>query len=103
MSTMTTLSEIIEKLRTEGYTEDFNLTENCIACAGNEVKLHPEHFVVDRHFRFEGDTNPDDEAIVYAISSVDGKTKGVLINSYGVYSDPLSDEMVKALKDRDSL
>jgi hypothetical protein len=102
MEQMTTLSEIINKLKTEGYTEDFNLNGDSIS-AGTEVKLHPEHFVVDRHFRFEGESNPDDEAVVYAISSVDGKTKGTLVNSYGMYSDQLSDDMVKALKDRKDL
>lgn len=103
MEPMTTLSEIINKLKNEGYTEDFNLNGDCIACAGDEVRLHPEHFVVDRHFRFEGESNPDDEAVVYAISSIDGKTKGTLVNSYGMYSDQLSDDMVKALKDRKDL
>jgi hypothetical protein len=50
MEQMTTLSEIINKLKNEGYTEDFNLNGDSIS-AGTEVKLHPEHFVVDRHFR----------------------------------------------------
>ncbi|WCT09851.1 phosphoribosylpyrophosphate synthetase [Mucilaginibacter jinjuensis] len=103
MAQMTTLSEIINKLKDEGYTEDFNISGDCIACAGDAVRLHPEQFVVDRHFRFEGESNPDDEAVVYAISSIDGKTKGTLVNSYGVYSDQLSDDMVKALKDRKDL
>jgi hypothetical protein len=101
MEPMTTLSEIINKLKDEGYTEDFNLKDDCIQC--EDLKLHPEHFVVDRHFRFEGESNPDDEAVVYAISSIDGKTKGVLVNGYGMYSDQLTDDIVKALKDRKDL
>lgn len=95
--TMTTLSEVLNKLKKEGYTTDFNLKENCLVCNGNSLTLHPDEFVVDRHYRFEGHTDPGDEAIVYAISSVKNDLKGVLVNGYGIYSDNMTDEMVKAL------
>jgi hypothetical protein len=101
MESMTTLSEILNKLRYEGYTEDFNLNTDSIHC--NDVRLNPNDFVVDRHFRFEGASDPEDEAVVYAISSVDGKIKGVLVNSYGANSDTISDELVKALRERKDL
>lgn len=94
---MTTLSEVLNKLKKEGYTTDFNLNENCLICNGNSLMLHPDEFVVDRHYRFEGPTDPGDEAIVYAISSVKNNVKGVLVNGYGIYSDNMSDEMIKSL------
>ncbi|MFD1631509.1 phosphoribosylpyrophosphate synthetase [Pseudopedobacter beijingensis] len=96
-NSMTTLSEVLNKLKNEGYTVDFNLSENCLVCAGNSLKINPDEFVVDRHFRFEGNTDPGDEAIVYAISSAKNNIKGVLVNAYGIYSDDMTDEMVKAL------
>ena len=46
--------------------------------------------------RFEGNSDPGDEAIVYAIESRNG-LKGVLVNAFGVYSEPLSDDMMKKL------
>jgi rRNA maturation protein Nop10 len=98
MEPMTTLTEIIDKLRKEGYTTDFNLKETCLECGGSQLKIHPDEFKIDRHFRFEGDSNPDDEAIVYAISSDKHQMKGILVNGYGVSSDPLTDEMIKALQ-----
>lgn len=94
---MTTLSEVLNKLKAEGYTTDFNLNDNCLVCNGNSLQIHPNDFVVDRHFRFEGQTDPGDEAIVYAISSVKNNLKGVLVNGYGIYSNDMTDEMVKAL------
>lgn len=97
MNTMTTVSEVLNKLKSEGYTVDFNLKENCLVCQGNELEIHPDDFVVDRHFRFEGLSDPGDEAIVYAISSAKHNIKGALVNGYGISSDPMGDRMIKAL------
>ncbi len=104
MNTLTTLTEILNKLKAEGYTVDFNLQDNCLVCQGNSLQIDPEDFVVDRHFRFEGNSDPDDQAIVYAISSEKHGLKGVLVNGYGIYSDDRNDRIMahiheKALKD----
>lgn len=98
MEPMTTLTEILEKLKSEGYTIDFNVKHNCLECAENSLQVHPEDFVVDRVFRFEGDSNPDDEAIVYAISSEKHNLKGTLVNGYGLFADELTEELVYALR-----
>lgn len=84
----------------QGYVLDFNLKENCIHCSDTELSLHPSEFEIDQVFRFEGATNPADQEIVYAISSMDGKYKGVLLNAYGVYADKLSSDMIKRLTQR---
>ena len=97
MDTMTTVSEILNKLKKQGYSIDFNLKESCLECQGNYLQLLPGEFEVDRTFRFEGLSDPADEAIVYAISSPKYGIKGTLINGYGIYSDNMVDEMIKAL------
>lgn len=100
MDTMTTLSEVLNKLKKEGYNVDFNLSDNCLVCHGNSLKIYPEEFVVDRHFRFEGMSDPGDEAVVYAISSEKHQVKGTLVDGYGIYSDGVSSELVRALRDK---
>ena len=100
MNTMTTLSEVINHLKEKGYTTDFNLKQNHLECEGNSLKLLPGEFIVDKHYRFEGASNPDDEAIVFAISSSKYNLKGVLINGYGISSESITDEMIKALDER---
>ena len=55
---------------------------------------------VDKYFRFEGASNPSDSAILYAISSDSKNLKGVLVNAYGIYSEPLTDEMLEKLEIR---
>lgn len=97
MDTMTTVSEVLNNLKSKGYTVDFNLNDNCLICHSNSLKIHPEEFVVDKHYRFEGMSDPADEAIVYAISSTKHDIKGTLVDGYGISSDKLTNDMVKAL------
>jgi hypothetical protein len=90
-----TLVETLEDLRRQGYSEDFNIRFDSLICA--RACLLPSQFEVDKVYRFEGNTNPSDEAILYAISSISGDIKGVLINSYGVYADEMTEELINKL------
>lgn len=94
MYTYDTVSGAINGLKERGFTLDFNLKENCLIC--RESEIHPEDFEIVEVHRFEGATDPADEAVVYAIESKNGD-KGVLVNGYGPSSDPMSDEMAKKL------
>jgi len=100
MEPYTTLSDTMEMLRKEGYVEDFNLKQNCLECRNGEYKVFAEDFKVDKFYRFEGESNPSDSAILYAISSAKHQLKGLLVNAYGIYSDPLTDEMMRKLNVR---
>ena len=46
--------------------------------------------------RFEGDSDPGDEAVVYGIESKSG-IKGILVNGYGYSSDSMSDDIARKL------
>jgi hypothetical protein len=96
MKSYTTLSEAVNDLKKRGYTEDFNLQPHCLECTSQNVQVHPEHFVVDEYHRFEGMSNPDDNSIVFAISSDDG-VKGTLVDAYGMYSENLTAPMIEKL------
>ena len=102
MEPMNTVSEILTKLFNDGYTVNFNLKGGCIVCSKTALQIHPEEFVVDKHYRFEGPSDPADEAIVYAISSSKYNMKGTLVNGYGISSDPASAQMVSALAEKAS-
>ncbi|WP_276135125.1 phosphoribosylpyrophosphate synthetase [Polluticoccus soli] len=92
-----TLSEAVNDMRKRGYKEDFNLEPNCISCAQLDLQLHPEHFTVEEFYRFEGISNPDDNSIVYGITSKDG-VMGILVDGYGIYSESLTDDMISKLR-----
>ena len=94
------LVDAIKGLNKLGYIENFNLKQNCIECRNSEYIIFHNEFEIDEYFRFEGDSNPEDQSIIYAISSDKYKLKGILINSYGIYSETISDEMLDKLKIR---
>ena len=97
---MTTLSETLAMLKKQGYSEDFNLAATHLTCSGQALELFPNDFVVDQHFRFEGPSDPADEAVVYAISSARFNLKGTLVNGYGPSGDALADELIQALREQ---
>ena len=92
-----TLSEAVNDLVNRGYTHNFNIACDAIECKDISLKLTPGDFEITEFYRFEGESDPGDEEIVYAIESAQG-AKGILVNAYGVYSDELSEELVKKLK-----
>jgi len=100
MQSYTTLTETLNELRKEGYIEDFNLQQNCLECRNGRYKVFTDEFKVDKYFRFEGESNPSDSAILYAISSDVHQLKGVLVNAYGIYSESVTDEMLQKLEIR---
>lgn len=101
MRSYVTLSETINELRKEGYVEDFNLQQNCLECRNGRFKVFADDFIIDKFYRFEGESNPSDAAILYAISSDRHQLKGVLVNAYGIYSEPVTDEMLQKLNVRE--
>jgi hypothetical protein len=89
-----TVTAAVSGLKKRGYILDFNLEENCIVC--HTGKFNPADFEITEIYRFEGNTDPADEAIVYAIESNKGD-KGILVNGYGPSSNEMSAEMAKKL------
>ena len=92
------LIEAINGLRKEGYTEDFNLEQQCISCRDGQFKIFHDEFMIDKYFRFDVSSDAADQSIIYAISSQKHDLKGILINAYGIYSEPMTNEMLKKLQ-----
>ena len=92
-----TVPAAVNDLQKRGYTDELTLKEHCVVCDGKKTELHPEDFQIDEFHRFEGDSDPADESIVYAISSAKHGIKGVLVNGFGTSASSLTQEMVAKL------
>ncbi|AFM06235.1 hypothetical protein Fleli_3932 [Bernardetia litoralis DSM 6794] len=100
LHTMDTLSETMNALKNKGYTTDFNLKKDHLICekCDKEIQVYPNDFEIEDIFRFEGESNPDDSSILYAIKSDKYDLKGVLVNAYGIYADEMVSEMANKFK-----
>lgn len=84
MPTYDTLTEALNDLRQRGYGLDYNLTGAQACCDEAQEALGPDELTIKEVYRFEGDSNPDDNMVLYAIESRKTPTnKGVLVAAYG--------------------
>ena len=97
MAAYTTLSEAVNDLVKRGYTDDLRLSGHSVVCGAKCISLDPAEFQIDEFHRFKGDTNPEDESIVYAISSATHGVKGLLVSAYGPDASDLTQELVRRL------
>jgi hypothetical protein len=89
-----TVTDAINQLRAKGFNLDFNLEKN-------RVKVDQHEFTADEIeivdvYRYEGASDPGDEATVYALASNSG-LKGILVTGYGASSDESTDEILNQL------
>jgi hypothetical protein len=94
---METLSEAIERLRRSGYHDSFRAEAAGIRALAAGRLYAPEELAIDEVVRFEGPTDPGDEAILFALRSSDGAVRGTFVSGYGTAVDPLDAELVRRL------
>ncbi|WPV02578.1 phosphoribosylpyrophosphate synthetase [Mucilaginibacter sp. cycad4] len=89
-----TVTEAITKLKEQGYTHEFSLEDDHLKAGGENFPV--EEFEIVDLYRYEGPSDPADEAIVYALASADG-VKGTLVTGYGISTDEATIETLKNL------
>lgn len=82
---MTTLTQVLEKLRLKHKDNEFVLTEEGFTI-GNGITYKPEDLTIIKTYRFEGASDPADNTILYLMQANDG-ILGYSIDAYGVYSN----------------
>lgn len=97
MPAYSTLSEAVNDLQRRGYTDDLQFGGQCLVCSVKNASFDPAEFEIDEFHRFEGNSDPEDQSIVYAISSVTHQVKGLLINAYGPDASSMTQELVRKL------
>ena len=94
---MKSLATCLNKVFNDGYTEDFKVFYQGLFSIQHEQIYQSEDINVVNFFRFEGTSNPDDEAVLYVIEANDG-IKGTLTDAYGVYMDPHIADFMKRVE-----
>jgi hypothetical protein len=96
---LTTMVNVLTDLRRQGYKLDFRVTpEGKLSSIDGKVLLTPEQVRIVNFYRFEGESNPDDMAILYVMETDNG-LKGTITDAYGLYSDDTIQSFMKQVTD----
>jgi hypothetical protein len=95
---MKTLSACISSLTREGYEAQFKMTKAGLQSLTTEKIYKPDEVRIVTFYRFEGESDPADNSILYAIETSEGE-KGTLTDAYGVYADVNLSEFIKCVED----
>jgi hypothetical protein len=95
---MNTLSQCTNKMMKEGYIDSFKVTSKGLVDQSTDQAYQPEQVSIINFYRFEGQSDPGDNTILYVIETSDGR-KGTLIDAYGPYSDAAVNNFMQAVED----
>ncbi|MCU1376455.1 MAG: hypothetical protein JWO68_3741 [Actinomycetia bacterium] len=83
-----TVTDALRLLHDDGYTEDFNITDQLLSCSACQVPHEPVVGIIERQYRFEGASDPDDEAVVFGVRCPACGARGVVVSAFGPGADP---------------
>jgi hypothetical protein len=80
---MSSLWQVMSKLRERGFRLDFTMSDDGrLLCSSTNQKFGPEEVCIDRVYRFEGESDPGDMSVMYAMETQSG-AKGLYVDAYG--------------------
>ncbi|WP_078779948.1 hypothetical protein [Elizabethkingia meningoseptica] len=84
---MTTLVQVMNTLKRRGVDKEIQMTDDKKFILQNSNKEYkPEDLTIIKVYRFEGDSNPSDNAALYLVEDTTGQ-KAYIIDSYGAESN----------------
>ena len=83
-----TVTDAVRFLESAGFTSTITVAGELIRCSscGSDYGVHD--VVASHTFRFEGETDPGDEAIVLGVEIPSCGAKGIIVSAYGPDADP---------------
>jgi hypothetical protein len=101
-ATYKSVREAIQGLAARGFSANFEMISGTFRAVDKGKAFTPAELTIVEHHRFEGASDPEDLAVVYAIAAQDG-TRGVLVDAYGVYANPEISAFLKSVKMQENL
>lgn len=95
---MKSMVECLNRMVLDGYSEDFKVIDIGLKSLKSEKLYSAEEVSVVNFFRFEGQSDPEDNSILYVIETMDGG-KGTLVDAYGPYADAKVTGFMKNVED----
>jgi hypothetical protein len=94
---METMQEAMQRFERRGFRQGFRAAPKGRLTVDGDVLYEPEELVVEEVARFEGTSDPADEAVLFALRTADGKVRGTFVATYGPQAGPEAIEAVRRL------
>ena len=91
------LTTCLNRIVAEGYTEDFKLEQEHLTALQHNRHYWPQQLKVINSFRFEGFSNPNDNAILYLIETFDG-LKGTLLDAFNLSNPSQINDFIREVE-----
>lgn len=83
---MNTLSQILNKLHSKGLDKEFKMSDHGRMQSPDGEKIYdPEDLMIIKTYRFEGESDPSDNSVLYLLEDKDGNI-GYVMDAYGMYT-----------------
>jgi hypothetical protein len=92
-----TLAGVMKDLTARGFTEQFKAVPGGLLAVRGGQTFEPSEVTICADYRFEGESDPDDMSILYAIETRSG-VRGTLTDAFGVYADPRVGAFVRTVR-----
>lgn len=94
---MESLVTVLSSMTLSKFITQFKIIDQGLISLTTQKIYQPYHIKVAHFYRFEGESNPDDNAILYAIETNEGE-KGTIVDAYGIYNDSLVTNFMKQIQ-----
>ena len=95
---MKSMSPIMDSDKMAEFSTQFKISEEGLVSLSTQKTYAPDQVRIVNFYRFEGESDPDDNSILYAIETFDGE-KCTLVDAYGMYSDPLVSDFIEKVEE----
>lgn len=94
-----TLVDVIRDWKAAGFGADLFVAGGVLHCRQCHETHRPEEAEIVHVARFEGASDPDDEAVAFALRCVHCATRGILVAAYGPNASAEEADVIVALGD----
>ena len=95
---MKTMSSCINMLTQQGFSTQFKATGNGLKSLTTEKVFKADEIKILNFYRFEGESDPSDNAILYAIETINGE-RGTIADAFGTYNDAVITKFMSEVED----
>lgn len=94
---METLTEALDRLEARGFAKSFIARPTGQLEVRGWPRMDPEELILEETVRFEGQSDPDDEMVLFALRTGDWSLRGTFLANYGPKMEPESVAAVRRL------